>query len=482
MNYKMILNTTGKVCILLAALMVLPLVVSLIYLEFTALIAFAVSIAISFAVGELLLRLCRPDKRDIYAKEGLIIAAIAWLAASALGAIPYTISGEIPFYVDALFETISGLTTTGSSVVKDVTALSHGVLFWRSFTHWVGGMGILVFVMAIASRSNDRSMNILRAEMPGPTVDKLVPRAKDTAKILYIIYFGMTVLLVVLLLFGKMSLFDALIHAFGTAGTGGFGMKPDCLASYSPYCQWIIAVFMLLFGVNFNLYYLVFIGKAKDFFKSEELHLYLGIVLVSTIAIAGNLYITSRNVEEAFRLSFFQVSSVITTTGFSTCDFDLWSNFSKSILLILMFIGGCAGSTAGGFKVSRVGILLKKIRFEMKKAVHPRTTAVIKFEGKRIENETISALGSYLAVYCVTLLGLFLLVSIDGTFDLESNFSAVAACFNNIGPAFGAFGPLSSFANASVFTKFVLSFAMLLGRLEIYPLLIAVNPVTWIKK
>ncbi len=482
MNYKMILNTTGKVCILLAALMAFPLVVSLIYLEFTALIAFAISIAISLAAGELLLRLCRPVKRDIYAKEGLIIAAFAWFAASVLGAIPYTISGEIPSYVDALFETVSGLTTTGSSIVADVTALSHGVQFWRSFTHWIGGMGILVFVMAITSRSSDRSMNILRAEMPGPTVDKLVPRAKDTAKILYIIYFGMTVLLTILLLFGKMSLFDALIHALGTAGTGGFGIKPDSLAGYSPYCQWVIAVFMLLFGVNFNLYYLVFIGKAKDLFKSEELHLYLGIILVATIAIAGNLYITSKNVEEALRLSFFQVTSVISSTGFSTCDFNLWSTFSKSILFILMFIGGCAGSTAGGFKVSRVGILLKKIRLEMKKAVHPRTTTVIKFEGKRIENETISALGSYLAVYCVTLLGLFLLVSIDGKFDFESNFSAVVSCFNNIGPAFGAFGPFSSFADASVFTKLVLTFAMLLGRLEIYPLLIAINPVTWIKK
>lgn len=483
MNHRMIFFTTGSVILTEAGLLLLPLLVSLIYREDCAL-AFLITIGITLAVGCAVCLATRPKDRTLFSKEGLVIVALAWVAVSFFGALPFVISREIPVFIDAFFETVSGFTTTGASVLTDVEAMSHGMLFWRSFTHWVGGMGVLVFVMAITARAPERSIHILRAEMPGPVVDKLVPRARNTAKILYVIYIVMTAVQVVFLLAGGMSLFDSLLHAFGTAGTGGFGIKADSVASYSPYLQWVIAVFMLLFGVNFNLYYLILIRKFTSALRSTEFWVYLGIVIASAALICRNIFSLCSGFAEALRLSFFQVSSIMTTTGFSTTDFNVWPTFSKTILLILMLIGGCAGSTAGGFKVSRVVILFKSIVGRLRRVLHPRTVTVVKMDGKRVDDETLSGVHAYLSVYALTAILITLLISLESApaFDIETNLSAVISCFNNIGPGLGAVGPMSSFAAYSGFSKFVLSVAMLLGRLEIYPLLLTCLPSTWLKK
>lgn len=484
MNHRMVFFTTGSVILTEAGLLLLPLLVSLIYREDCAL-AFLITIGITLAVGAAICLATRPKDRTLYSKEGLVIVALAWVAVSFFGALPFVISREIPVFIDAFFETVSGFTTTGASILTDVESMSHGMLFWRSFTHWVGGMGVLVFVMAVTARSPERSIHILRAEMPGPVVDKLVPRARNTAKILYIIYIVMTAVQVVFLLAGKMSLFDSLLHAFGTAGTGGFGIKADSIASYSPYLQWVIAVFMLLFGVNFNLYYLILIRKFTSALRSTELWVYLGVVFASTALICRNILSLSSGFAEALRLSFFQVSSIMTTTGYSTADFNEWPTFSKMVLLVLMLIGGCAGSTAGGFKVSRVVILFKSIMGRLRRVLHPHTVTVVKMDGKRVDDETLSGVHAYLSVYALTAILIVLLISLDDpspAFDIETNLSAVLSCFNNIGPGLGAVGPMSNFAAYSGFSKFVLSVAMLLGRLEIYPLLLTCLPSTWLRK
>lgn len=482
MNLKMIFSTVGKVVLIEAVLLVLPLITALVYLEWMVALSFAITIVVALALYGLSRLLSTPQTTEIFSKEGLIIVALAWLMMSFIGCLPFIISGDIPNFIDALFETVSGFTTTGASVLNDVEGLSRGCLFWRSFTHWIGGMGVLVFVMAVSSKNNDRSIHILRAEMPGPTVDKLVPRAKDTAKILYLIYIVLTIVLIIMLLFGGMPLFDSILHAFGTAGTGGFGIKNNSIAGYNDYCQWVIAIFMLIFGVNFNLFYLVIVGKITSAIKSEELWLYLAIVVVSAVTITANLIITlNESFGTALRLSVFQVASIISTTGFSTANFDLWPTLSKSILLILMFIGACAGSTAGGFKVSRILLLGKNINREFKRVLHPRNTSVVKIDGKRVDETTINGLMSYLAVYLACFVIIFLLISFE-PFGIESNFSAVAACFNNIGPGFSAVGPASNFSAYTGFSKVVLTLAMLLGRLEIYPILLTLMPTTWIKR
>ena len=480
MNRKFVFRLLGKMLMVTSLLMVLPLIVSIIYKE-DCYIAFLLSIGISLAVGFPLMTFCKTDDRVIYAKEGFVIVALSWLCMSAVGALPFVLSGEIPSYIDAFFETVSGFTTTGASILTNVEALSHGTLFWRSFTHWVGGMGVLVFIMAIIPASTDRSIHILRAEVPGPIVGKLVPKMRDTAIILYLIYIVLTVIEIVLLILGGMPLYDSIVHSFGTAGTGGFGIKSDSIASYSPYLQWVITVFMMIFGVNFNLYYLIFTKKIKSVFRSEELWTYIGIGIVSTVVIAFNIRDMYSSLGETIRVSSFQVSTIITTTGYATTDFNLWPDLSKTILLLLMFIGSCAGSTAGGFKISRVILLFKMIKREIKSLIHPRAVDVVRFEGKKVDDPVLKSLSAYFAIYVACFIGIFLLISFDG-FDIVTNLSASAACFNNIGPGFNAVGPAANYAGYSVFSKLVLSLAMLLGRLEIYPILFVMSRKTWAQK
>lgn len=480
MNRRMVFHILGQMFKVVAVLMLFPFLVSLIYKE-QCMWSFLISIVIAFAIGFPLAFLCKTENSVIYAKEGFVIVALGWLAMSAIGALPFYFSGEISSYVDAFFETVSGFTTTGASILTDVESLSKGLLFWRSFTHWVGGMGVLVFIMAVVPKMSDRSIHILRAEMPGPIVGKLVPKARDTAKILYIIYIFMTVVEIIMLLCGGMSLFDSLVHAFGTAGTGGFGIKANSIAGYNSYLQWVITVFMLIFGVNFNLYYLLLLRKPKAVFKSEELWVFVGIVLTATVLISFNIAPLYDSVSDTVRNAAFQVASIISTTGYSTADFNLWPNLSKGILFILMFTGACAGSTAGGFKLSRIVLLIKMIRRKIKKLVHPRAVTSVKFEGRKIESPVLSSVAVYLSLYVVCFISLFLVLCIE-PFDLETNLSAAASCFNNVGPGFGKVGPMYSYAEYSSFSKVVLSFAMLFGRLEIYPLLLTFTPSTWMKK
>ncbi len=470
----------GQIIKLEAVLLVLPLAVSIIYRERCAL-SFLITALASLFVGFAVTLISKPGNRLIYAKEGFVIVALAWLALSAIGAVPFVLSGEVRSYADAFFETVSGFTTTGASVLTDIEGMSHGLLFWRSFTHWVGGMGVLVFIMAIIPSVCDRSIHILRAEMPGPVMGKLVPKLKQTAKILYLIYIVMTVLEMILLLCGGMSLFDSALHSFATAGTGGFGIKGDSIASYSPYLQWVIAAFMFLFGINFNIYYLLLVRRFRSVLKSTETWCYIAICLISVSIITGNIYSIYGNLPDSVRASAFQVASLVTTTGFSTADFNLWPGLSKGILLILMFIGGCAGSTAGGLKVSRVVMMIKMIRREFMKMIHPRSVSAVRIEGKKVDDTTLNGVNVYFALYMVIYFAVFLLLCLE-PFDFETNFTAVAACYNNIGPGFGAVGPTGSFSGYSAFSKIVLSATMLLGRLEIYPLLFALIPSTWTKK
>lgn len=481
MNRKMVFYMIGQMIKLEAALLVLPLLVSLIYREQSTALAFLITIGIALALGFALTLIFRTKNRVIYAKEGFVIVALTWLALSAVGSLPFIISGEIPSFFDAFFETVSGFTTTGASIVVDVESMTHGILFWRSFTHWIGGMGVLVFIMAIIPTVTDRSIHILRAEMPGPIVGKLVPKTKDTAKILYLIYIIMTIVEIVLLLIGGMPLFESTVHAFGTAGTGGFGIKADSIAGYSPYLQWVITIFMLLFGVNFNLYYLALIRHFHSIFKSRELWCYIGIFAASCLAITINIYPMYHNFSESFRLAAFQTSSILTTTGYATADFNLWPGFSKAILFLLMFIGGCAGSTAGGLKVSRVILLFKIVRKELLHILHPRSVAVIKFEGKKVDNPTLNSVSTYFVLYIFGILGIFLVLCLE-PFDLETNLSATVSCFNNVGPGLSLVGPASNYSAYSPLSKLMLSFAMLLGRLEIFPLWFTLTPSTWSKK
>ncbi len=480
MNRRMILNTVGKMVLAEGFLMILPLLTALIYRESCAL-AFLAAIAVALISGGLMTLFSRPRTPVIYAKEGFIIVSASWILFSLIGALPFTLSGEIPSYVDALFETVSGFTTTGASILTDVEAMSRGLLFWRSFTHWIGGMGILVFVMAVLPNISERSIHILRAEVPGPTVGKLVPRIKDTAKILYLIYIVMTLILIALLICGGMPVFDSVIHAFGTAGTGGFGVKADSIGGYSPYLQWVIAVFMLLFGVNFNVYYLILARRIRSALRSTELWVYLGIVATAVAFVSADTFSRFKNFADTLRHSFFQVSSIITTTGYATDDFDQWGGLAKGILLTLMFIGACAGSTGGGIKVSRLVLTAKQIRREIQRMIHPRSVKALRFEGRPVEEQTLTGVFSFLGIYLLCFVGIFLIISAE-PFGIETNFSAVAACFNNIGPGFGAVGPAASYAGYSDLSKISLSAAMLLGRLEIFPLIIFFSPGSWLKK
>ncbi len=480
MNRRMVFYMIGQLVKAEAVLLLLPLAVSVIYGE-SCVVPFAVTVLAAIAIGFAFTLISRPRSKVIFAREGFVIVAASWLLMSVIGAMPFVISREIPNFFDAFFETVSGFTTTGASVVTNLDALSKGVLFWRSFTHWVGGMGVLVFIMAVVPSSADRSIHIMKAEVPGPIVGKLVPRVRQTARILYLIYIGLTLLQTTLLLCGGMNLFESLIHAFGTAGTGGFGVKADSIASYSPYIQWVITVFMLIFGVNFNLYYFLLLRRFRTVFKSGELWTYLGIYLVAVTVVAVNIYGIYGNVGECIRLSAFQVSSISTTTGFATADFNNWPDLSKAVLFVVMFTGGMAGSTAGGLKTSRIVLLFKSIKREFSRMLHPRSVSVVKFEGKPVDDVTLHSVGTYFSLYIGVFIGIFLLVAVDN-FDFETSISAVAACINNIGPGFGAVGPMGSYAGFSAFSKVVLSLAMLLGRLELYPIMITLSPSTWAKR
>lgn len=481
MNRKMVYFLIGRILLLEGGLLLLPLAVSLYYWD-GGQIPFLLTIALCEGLGLLLCGVFRTENQVIFAKEGFFVTALAWLSVSALGALPFVISGEIPNFVDAFFETVSGFTTTGASILNNVEAMSRSMLFWRSFTHWIGGMGVLVLMVAIMPNLSGRTIHVLRAEMPGPTMGKLSPRLRDTAKILYLLYIVMTAVEMVMLVAGGMPLFDSAIHTFGTAGTGGFGMKAASLADYTPYQQWVIAVFMMLFGVNFNLYYLLALRRFRSALRSEELWTYLVIVFLATALITVNITPQIGNTAEGIRAAYFQVTSISSTTGFSTVNFDEWPTVSRMILVVLMFIGACAGSTAGGLKVSRVVLLYKTIRREIRHLLHPRSVSSVRFEGKPVDNPTLISIGTYFALYIALFAMFWFVVSFQPGFDGVSNFTAVAACYNNIGPGLNLVGPAASYAGYGPFFKIILSFAMLFGRLEIYPMLISLSPSTWIKK
>lgn len=499
MNYRMILNSLGKVSAVVAAMMVVPATLALCLGE-SSWWTFLVAIAVALAVSAPLIFACKPRTGVIFAKEGFIIVAFAWLYAAAIGALPFVLSGEMSF-IDAFFEMSSGFSTTGATVlsgshIEALYASGKSLLFWRSFTHWIGGMGIIVFVLAVTPVATDRSMHVLRAEMPGPSVDKIVPKARDTAKILYIIYIVMTVLQAILLLTGGMPLFDSVVISLGTAGTGGFGVRADSIASYNSFCQWVITVFMLLFAVNFNVYFLIIMRKLKAAFSSQELWIFVCIVLVSCAGISVDLYQRfsyTMTVSESIRHAAFQTASFVSTTGYSTIPasgtINVWPALSRTILFLLMFVGGCAGSTAGGLKVSRVAIICCSARRDLKRILHPRNANVVKFEGKTLTDEVLHGATGYLALYFWVLAAATLLLcldgcnsvgSVDGVSQLEANLSLAASCLNNIGPAYGM--PAAGCGMYNWFSKLILSIVMLMGRLELYPLILAVSPGTWIKK
>ena len=423
MNKKMVFYMLGKIVQLEAALMVPSLICACLYKENRIVLSFAVTIAIALIMGFVLSALGKTKNKEIYAKEGFVIVALAWIGMSAVGAVPFVISGEIPSFLDAFFETVSGFTTTGSSILTDIEAMSKGLLFWRSFTHWVGGMGVLVLVMAILPSESGRTIHIIRAEMPGPVIGKLVPKVKSTSRILYLIYIFLSAVQVIFLLCGNMSLFDSLVHTFGTAGTGGFGVRADSIGGYSPYIQWVITIFMLIFGVNFNIYYFILAKKFKSVLKSEELLVYISIIVVSSGVIAIDIFnnIAEMNVlSDSIRHATFQAASIVTTTGYVTVDYNLWPGLSKTIITILLFIGACAGSTAGGFKVSRVIMIFKSIKANLKHSLHSRSVEVVRVEGKSLDSETVSSVKSYLAIYIFCFVIILALISFNG-YDVETN-------------------------------------------------------------
>ena len=476
MNYRMICFVIGRILLTEAALLMLPMAVALAYGE--AALPFLIPALLTALIG-LALGLRAPKRSSLYARDGFAVIALAWVLMSAFGALPFVISGDIPHFVDAFFETVSGFTTTGASILTEIEPLGRGVLFWRSFTHWVGGMGVLVFVMAILPMTDGHGMHLMRAEVPGPSVGKLVSRMGDTAKILYGIYLVMTVIEIVLLLLGGMPLFDACIHAFGTAGTGGFSSRNLSVGAYdSTYFDVVIGVFMLLFGVNFNLYYFLLVKRFKDVFRSEELRAYLGIVTAAVVAIAVDIAHIYGSVSQSLRYSFFQAASIITTTGFATADFNTWPEFSRAVLVVLMFIGACAGSTGGGVKVARIIILVKSSLAEMRKMLHPNAITTVRFEGKPLTERSVRGVHVFISVYLLVFSGSFLLLTLEG-FDLVTTFTALAACINNIGPGLEVVGPMGNYAQFSPAAKLLLSFNMLVGRLEIFPMLLLFAPSIW---
>ena len=480
MNFKMIGRFLAQIIAIEAVFMLPALGISLGYGETNAVHGFLMAIGIGLCLAGLLFLTCRKAGRLFGAREGLVCVSFSWIVLSLLGCLPFWFSREIPRFIDAFFETVSGFTTTGSSILGNVEALSKGLLYWRSFSHWLGGMGVLVFLLAITPGGKDSgfTMHLLRAESPGPDVGKLVPKMKQTASILYVIYICLTVLNIIFLLLGGMSLLDAICTAFGTAGTGGFGTRNDSIASFSPYIQNVCTVFMFLFGVNFSCYYLLLLRQFKGVFKDEELRLYFGIAFVSIVLIVLNIRPLYGSLEETIRHAAFQVSSIMTTTGFATTDFDLWPSFSKGILLMLMVVGACAGSTGGGLKVARVLLLFKSLRRNIRKILNPQKVQVVRNSGKPVSESVLDNANAYLAAYVVIVIVSFLIISMDG-FSTGTNISAVLACFNNIGPGLEAVGPTCNFSAYSALSKFVLILDMLAGRLEIFPMLVLLSRSTW---
>ena len=477
MNYAMIFYLLGYICNVEALLMLLPLAVGLLYGESVG-STFGLTIVLLLAVGAVLTRK-RPQKQTFYAKEGFVTVSLCWIVLSLFGALPLFLSGEVGPFVDCFFEIVSGFTTTGASIIPNVETLSQGILFWRSFTHWVGGMGVLVFVLMVLPMAGQSSIHLMRAESPGPRVGKFVPKLRSTAVLLYGIYMLLTVILVVLLALGGMSLFDSLIFSFGTAGTGGFANYAASVGHFgSAYFDWVITIFMILFGVNFNVYYLILFGHVVQGLKSEEMRYYFAIIAASIAMITLNIAHLYDNTLTALRYASFQVASIITTTGFATADFALWPVFSRVVLLLLMIAGACAGSTGGGIKTSRLIIAIKSSWQELRHLLHPRTVTRVRLDGRPVEEETLSAVGSYLTFYALITGISVLLLSVEG-YNFDTTISAVLACFNNIGPGIGLVGPMGNYGFFTPFSKLLLSFDMLLGRLEIFPMLVLFSPSVW---
>ena len=484
MNVKSISRTVGLILLITGIFQLFPLLIAVIDHEPRNILAYIESLCLILLVGSALLLFSRGGNRMFSAQEGFAATGLSWIFMSAFGALPFFLSGQIPSYVDAFFEMVSGFTTTGASILTDVEALSRCNLFWRSFSHWLGGMGVLVFLLAVvpgARKNGGTGIYLMRAESPGPSVDKLTPHLRQTAMILYGIYILLTALCIVCLLLGGMPVFDSFCIAFGTAGTGGFAIKNSSMGGYSCFLQTVVTVFMFLFGVNFSLYYMLLLRKFKAVFKNEELRLYFGIAAGSIVLIAINISRMYNTVYESVHHAAFQVVSIMTTTGYGTVDFEQWPAFSKAILLSLMFIGASAGSTGGGLKVSRVLLLMKSIRRTIRKALHPRRVQHVYMDGRAVSEEVCDNVNSYLAIYCVILVLSFAIISVDG-FSIGTNFSAVASCFNNIGPGFELVGATQNFSIYSDLSKIILSLDMLLGRLEIFPLLLLLSPDTWSRR
>ncbi len=480
MNNRMTVYIIGKMLGVEGVLLLIPAFVALFYKE-ESVLHFVVVSGVLFIIFFLTGRK-KPEKKRIYKKEGLLIVGSAWILWSLFGALPFFLSGSIPSYLDAFFETVSGFTTTGSTILTDIEALPMGMAFWRSLTHWIGGMGVLVFVMMLTSLDDENSMHLMRAEVPGPEADKLVPRARTTAQILYAMYFVLTAVEVVFLLFGGMNFYDALLHAFSTAGTGGFSNRNSSVAYYdSAYIDGVITIFMILFGVNFNLYFLICMRKWKEALKNEELHIYLGIIAGGVALITIDILHQYGNVFHAFRYASFQVAAIITTTGFCTADWNLWPEFSKAILMGLMIVGACAGSTGGGIKVSRLMILLKSIKQEIKRMLHPKAVTIVRVNGRKVSTETMGGVYIYFICYIMIMLFSVLLVSIND-FDFGTTFSAVLTTLNNVGPGISAVGAVENFAKFSALSKLVFCADMLVGRLEIFPYLMLLSPELWRRK
>ena len=482
MNYKMMGRFIAQTLLIEILFMVPALLISLFSGETAAWQGFLLTIAVTLAVAGVLYLLCKSAPNALNAKEGLVCVGVSWIVMSMFGCLPFVFSGAIPRYVDALFEIVSGFTTTGASILAAPADMPRGILYWRSFSHWLGGMGVLVFLLALnpsgGKAGSGFTMHLLRAESPGPDVGKLVPKMRNTATILYLLYIVLTVLNIIFLLVGGVPLFDALCTAFGTAGTGGFGIRNDSIASYSPYIQNVTTVFMALFGINFSCYYLLLLGQFKSVFKDEELRLYIGIILVAIALIVWNLQGVYGTLEETIRHAAFQVSSIITTTGYATTDFDLWPSFSKMILMALMMIGACAGSTGGGIKVARVLLLFKSLRRNIRQVLRPNSVQVIRSNGQVTDEKIVTNTNAYLAAYVIIMVVSVILISLDG-FSPTTNISAVFACFNNIGPGLEAVGPTCNFSGFSDVSKIVLILDMLAGRLEIFPILVLLSRRTW---
>lgn len=480
MNYNMIAYLLGNILHIEGVLLSVPVAVAFFYREEYSATSFIASAVVCLIAGAVL-QSREPEDKRIYGREGFVVAALSWIVMSFFGAIPYYLTDSIPGFINCYFETVSGFTTTGATMLTEIEHLDNAILFWRCFTHWIGGMGILVFMLAVMPLSDDRTMHLMKAEAPGPLVSKLVPRVKSTAKLLYIIYVILTVLEIILLYAGGMSFFDSVIHGISTAGTGGFSNKNASIAAYnSRYFEYIITIFMLLFSVNFNLYYLMVMRDFKNVWRNEELRTFLFIVVIATALITFNIYDYYPTLEAAFRHAIFQVAAIMSTTGFVTANFDLWPEFSKTILFCLLFLGACAGSTAGGIKISRFIILIKMVVREIRHIVHPRSVNLIKLDGYKIDSEVTRSVASFIILYIFILLGSFIVISLNG-FDFATNMTAVTTCLSNVGPGLNMAGPTENMAFFSPFSKLVLCLDMLLGRLEVFPILMLFTPSIWKK-